>query len=63
MQSPVKRASTAVSSESEYAVERKTRARILDTADALRAEKRRADYATIDSNASKWRYSGVSEKS
>jgi hypothetical protein len=63
MRSPLKRTSAAVSSESEYAIERRTRAHILDTADALRAEKRRANYATIDSSASKWRYSVVCEKS
>jgi hypothetical protein len=63
MRSPFKPAQAAHGSESEYAVERRTRAHLLDTADALRAEKRRVSYATIDSNASKWRYSAVGEKS
>jgi hypothetical protein len=62
MRSQLKPASAAIGSESEYAVERRTRVHILDTADALRAEKRRVSYATIDSNASKWRYSAVCEK-
>lgn len=56
MRSPIKSTSVTTSSESEYSIERKTRANALDTADALRAEKRRASDATIDSNASKWRY-------
>ncbi len=63
MRSQFKPASTVISSESEYTIERRTRAHLLDTADALRAEKRRVSYATIDSNATKWRYSTVSEKS
>lgn len=56
MRSPIKTTSVTTSSESEYSVERKTRANALDTADALRAEKRRVSDASIDSNASKWRY-------
>ncbi|KAA1011279.1 hypothetical protein FVF58_15125 [Paraburkholderia panacisoli] len=56
MRSPVKSASVTTSSQSEYSIERKTRANALDTADALRAEKRRVSDAAIDSNASKWRY-------
>lgn len=63
MQSQLKSVSAAIGSESEYAIERMARAHILDTADALRAEKRRASYATIDTNASKWRYSAVCAKS
>ena len=59
MQSQLKSVSAAIGSESE----RMARAHILDTADALRAEKRRASYATIDTNASKWRYSAVCAKS
>jgi hypothetical protein len=56
MRSPIKPASVTTSAESEYSIERRTRAHVLDTADALRAEKRRASFAAIDSNASKWRY-------
>jgi hypothetical protein len=63
MRSQLKPASAAIGSESEYAVERRTRAHILDAADALRAEKRRVSYAAIDSNASKWRYSAVRAES
>lgn len=37
--------------------ERKTQALNLETAEVLREEQRRATYAVIDSNASKWRYS------
>ena len=62
MRSQLKPASAAIGKESEYAVECRTRAHILDAADALRAEKRRASYAMIDSNATKWRYSAVYEK-
>ena len=56
MRPPIKSASVTIGSESEYSIERRTRAHVLDTADALRAEKRRASFAAIDSNASKWRY-------
>jgi hypothetical protein len=63
MRSQLKPASAAIGSESEYDVERRTRAHILDAADALRAEKRRVSYATIDSNATKWRYSVLPAKS
>jgi hypothetical protein len=59
MQSQIKRTSGAIRRESPDAVERRARAHILGTADAARAEKRRASYATIDSNATKWRYSAV----
>jgi hypothetical protein len=62
MRSQFKPASAAIGRENEYAAECRTRAHILDAADALRAEKRRASYATIDSNATKWRYSAVHEK-
>ncbi|TAL92907.1 MAG: hypothetical protein EPN73_23285 [Paraburkholderia sp.] len=62
MQSQIKPTSTAASRESSYSSERRTQALILETADALRAEQRRVNYATIDSNASKWRYSVVREK-
>jgi hypothetical protein len=63
MQSQIKRTSGAIRSESPDAAERRARAQILDAADAARAEKRRASYAKIDSNATKWRYSGMYEKS
>lgn len=63
MRSQFKPASAAIVSESEYAIERRARAHILDAADALRAEKRRISCAAIDSNASKWRYSAVPAKS
>ena len=63
MQSPIKPASRPTGAPSEYAIERKTAAQRLETADALRADKRRLSYASIDSNASKWRYSATSEKS
>jgi hypothetical protein len=63
MQSQIKRRPDAIRSEGPDAVERRARAHILVTADAARAEKRRASYATIDSNATKWRYSAVYEKS
>jgi hypothetical protein len=57
MQSKTKPASATVHSVSSYAHERRTNALVLETADALRAEQRRVNDATIDSNASKWRYS------
>lgn len=63
MQPPVKPAFRPTRAASEYAVERKTTAQRLETADAVRADKRRLSYASIDSNASKWRYSATSEKS
>ncbi|PTQ90900.1 hypothetical protein C8K18_12923 [Paraburkholderia sp. GV068] len=63
MRSQLKPASASIGSDSEYAVERRTRAHILDAADALRAEKRRVSYAAIDSNASKWRCSVLRAKS
>lgn len=62
MQLQTKPSSTVAGRESSYSSERKTQALILETADALRAEQRRASYATIDSNASKWRYSVVRAK-
>ncbi|HEY1608686.1 MAG TPA: hypothetical protein VGG24_05425 [Paraburkholderia sp.] len=62
MQSPVKPASRSTGTPSEYAIERKTAAQRLETADALRADKRRLSYASIDSNAGKWRYSAKSVK-
>lgn len=63
MRSQLQPASAATGRESEYAIERKTRAHTLNTADALRAEERRISYATIDSSASKWRYSTQRDKS
>lgn len=62
MQPPIKPAFSPTRAASEYAVERKTTAQRLETADAVRADKRRLSYASIDSNASKWRYSATSEK-
>jgi hypothetical protein len=62
MQSPIKPASRSTGSQSEYAIECKTRALRLETADALRADARRISYASINSNASKWRYSSISVK-
>jgi hypothetical protein len=62
MQSRLKRAPAAIPRQSEDAIERRTRAHILDTADAARAEKRRLSYATIDSSAGKWRYSAAPPK-
>jgi hypothetical protein len=59
MPSPTKPASVTASSETAYSIERRTRAHVLDTADAVRAEKRRASFAAIDSNASKWRYPAI----
>jgi hypothetical protein len=57
MQLKSKSASVVVGGESAYTRERKTHALVLETADALREEQRRANFASIDSNASKWRYS------
>lgn len=62
MQSPIKPASRSTGAQSEYAIERKTIAQRFETADALRADTRRISYASIDSNASKWRYSAKSVK-
>jgi hypothetical protein len=62
MQSPIKPASRSTGTPNEYAIERKTAAQRLETADALRADKRRVSDASIDSNASKWRYSSKSVK-
>lgn len=62
MQSQLEPAPAAISSESVYAIERRARTHIFDAEDALRAEKRRVSYATIDSNASKWRYLAVCAK-
>lgn len=62
MQSPIKPAFRSTGTQSEYAIERKTAAQRLETADALRAETRRLSYASIDSNASKWRYPAMSVK-
>jgi len=56
MRTPIKATSVTTSSEAECSIGRRKRARALDTADALRTEKRSASFATIDSNASKWRY-------
>lgn len=63
MQPPIKPAFRLTGAASEYAIQRKTTAQRLETADAVRADKRRLSYASIDSNASKWRYSATSEKS
>ena len=57
-----KSASTITSGSSAYTLERRTHALVLETADALRAEQRRVSFASIDSNASKWRYSVASVK-
>ncbi|SDG20343.1 hypothetical protein SAMN05216466_102457 [Paraburkholderia phenazinium] len=57
MRLQTKPASPPVGGSSAYALERRTHALILETADALRAEQRRVNFALIDSNASKWRYS------
>jgi hypothetical protein len=62
MPSPVKPASRSTGTPSEYAIERKTIAQRFETADALRADTRRINYASIDSNASKWRYSATRTK-
>jgi hypothetical protein len=62
MRLQTKPASTPAGSESAYSHERRTNALILETADALRAEQRRVSFASIDSNASKWRYSVVRVK-
>jgi hypothetical protein len=59
---PVKPPSTPAGSESAYSRERRTNALILETADALRAEQRRVNDASIDSSASKWRYTVVGSK-
>lgn len=59
MRTSTKTAPVTTGSETEYAIERRTRAHALDTADAARTEKRRASFATIDCNASKWRYPAV----
>lgn len=62
MQSPIKPVSRSTSAQSEYAIERKTAAQRLETADALRADTRRLSDASIDPNASKWRYPAMSVK-
>lgn len=62
MQSRLKRAPAGIPRQSQDAIERSTRARILETADAARAEQRRLSDAAIDSSASKWRYSAVPPK-
>jgi hypothetical protein len=56
MQSQFKSTSAGTSNESAYTHERKSRALVLETADAVREEQRRVNFAAIDSNASKWRY-------
>ncbi|MEQ5840660.1 hypothetical protein BWP39_15610 [Paraburkholderia acidicola] len=62
MQLKSKPATAITGGESAYTRERKTHALVLETADALREEQRRADFASIDSKASKWRYSVPSTK-
>ncbi len=62
MPSPIKPAPRSTTPQSEYALERTTLARRLETADALRADARRTSYASIDSRASKWRYTVTSDK-
>jgi hypothetical protein len=62
MRLQTKPASTVVGGSSAYTLERRTHALVLETADALRAEQRRISFASIDSNASKWRYSVASAK-
>ncbi|TAM55708.1 MAG: hypothetical protein EPN57_01395 [Paraburkholderia sp.] len=62
MRSPIKQTATLAARVSEYTQDRRKQALILETADALRAEQRRVNDASIDSNASKWRYSVVRAK-
>jgi hypothetical protein len=57
MSSQIKTNAPAPVKESEHAVAQKSRASALERADAERDQKRRINYARIDVNASKWRYS------
>lgn len=60
MRSPTKQQTPTLATRvSEYTQDRRKQALILETADALRAEQRRVNDASIDSNATKWRYSAV----
>jgi hypothetical protein len=47
---------------SEFALSRQAQAQALGEADRARAEQRSESDARIDSNASKWRYSGTAER-